>query len=432
MHRFDSAFRYVRSPDAWPVAIVNILVGGVWVITPVSERFKYVSSFVDREILRIYLAGMRSEDRGPMKHMAAGVQWICCAQDAFEGGGVARSYSMIYHPYFRKKGWFAPYPETTGYIIPTFFDYARLVNRQEFSDRAVRMADWECRVQMESGAVQGGMIDQAPSPAIFNTGQVIFGWIRAFQETRKPAYLDSATKAGRFLVSQQDEDGAWRKSLSDFTMSSRMSSYTYNTRTAWALMELALVTGLEEFKEAAIRNVEFALGQQLENGWFRSNCLTQPEHPLTHTIAYCIRGIMEIGAIIKNQEYIARARKAADAVLARQRPDGSFVGRYNAEWEPAVSWRCLTGEAQMAGIWGRLYQITGKPEYLEGMRRTNAALRKIQFLHTAHPGIYGGISGSKPIHGPYGRFEILNWAVKFFLDAQMLEHSLADSGAHGA
>ena len=47
-------------------------------------------------------------------------------------------------------------------------------------------------------------------------------------------------------------------------------------------------------------------------------------------------------------------------------------------------------------------------------------------------GVYGGISGSQPIHGAYGRFEILNWAVKFFLDAQMLERSLADSGDHGA
>lgn len=400
-------------------------------IRAISRSVKYYSSFVDHELLRIYLARTRSEDRDPMNHIAAAVQWICHAQDAFTCGGVARSYSMIYHPYFERKGWSAPYPETTGYIIPTFIDYARLVNRQEFADRAIRMADWESRVQMPNGAVQGGVIDQPASPAIFNTGQVIFGWIRTFQETRKPAYLDCAIKAGQFLVSQQDEDGAWRKSLSDFTMNSRMSSYTYNTRTAWALMELALVTGSEEFKKAAIQNVEFALGQQLENGWFRSNCLTQPVHPLTHTIAYCIRGIMEIGAILKNEEYLASARKAADAVLDKRRPDGSLAGRFNERWEPTVSWRCLTGEAQMAGIWGRLYQMTGQHKYLEALRSTNAALRKVQFLHTDHPGMYGGISGSEPIHGTYGRFEILNWAVKFFLDAQILERLLTDNGEHG-
>jgi uncharacterized protein YyaL (SSP411 family) len=401
-------------------------------ISSIAQRVKYYSSFIDHELIKMYLGGSRSEERDPMKHIEAGVEWICHAQDAFGGGGVARSYSMVYHPFFKRRGWFAPYPETTGYIIPTLFDYGRLVNRQEFADRAVRMADWECLVQLESGAVQGGMVDQAPSPAIFNTGQVIFGWVRAFKETAQSTYLASAVKAGKFLISQQDTDGAWRKSLSDFTNNSRMNSYTYNTRTAWALMELALVTGDEEFEAAAIRNVEFALRQQNENGWFQSNCLTQPDRPLTHTIAYCIRGIMEIGAIMKNQEYLARARRAADAVLARQRPDGCLAGRFDEQWEPAVTWRCLTGEAQMAGIWGRLYQITGHAEYLEGMRRTNAALRKVQFLQTDHPGLYGGISGSHPIQGAYGRFEILNWAVKFFVDAQMLEQSLTNNGAHGA
>ena len=85
----------------------------------------------------------------------------------------------------------------------------------------------------------------------------------------------------------------------------------------------------------------------------------------------------------------------------------------------------------MAGIWGRLYQMTGKQAYLDGLRTTNAALVRVQYLHTDHPGIHGGIGGSEPIHGVYGRFEILNWAVKFFIDALMLEQSLTDNVSHG-
>ena len=85
---------------------------------------------------------------------------------------------------------------------------------------------------------------------------------------------------------------------------------------------------------------------------------------------------------------------------------------------------------QMAGIWGRLYQMTGKSEYLDALKLTNAALRRLQFMNAGYPGVYGGISGSEPIHGIYGRFEILNWAVKFFLDAQMLEQSLDHSIRH--
>jgi uncharacterized protein YyaL (SSP411 family) len=397
-------------------------------IEAISSLAKHYGSFLSYDLAKLYLCHRSGSESTIGEHIQGAIKWICNAQDAFGDGGVARSYSMTHHPYFKRRGWIPSYPETTGYIIPTMFDYAHRAGRDEIADRAVRMADWECRVQMENGAVQGGTIDQPPTPAIFNTGQVIFGWIRAFQETARQRYLDCAIKAARFLVAQQEEDGSWRKSLSRYA-SSNMSFYTYNTRTAWALLELYQETGIEEFKNSAVRNVEFALGQQNENGWFRSNCLHDPSQPLVHTIAYCVRGVLEIGARLRNDQYIARARKAADALLIRRRPDGSLAGRFNERWEPTVTWRCLTGEAQMAGIWGRLYQLTGKHEYYEGLKTTAAALRRVQFMRTEHQGIYGGISGAEPIHGRYGQYEVLNWAVKFFVDAQMLEQSLAEKTA---
>ena len=36
-------------------------------------------------------------------------------------------------------------------------------------------------------------------------------------------------------------------------------------------------------------------------------------------------------------------------------------------------------------------------------------------------GTRGGIKGSFPVDGDYGRFEYLNWACKFFIDANLLE-----------
>ena len=47
------------------------------------------------------------------------IDWLCRAQDhsASADGGVARDYSLIH-------GWATSYPETTGYIIPTFLAYS--------------------------------------------------------------------------------------------------------------------------------------------------------------------------------------------------------------------------------------------------------------------------------------------------------------------
>jgi uncharacterized protein YyaL (SSP411 family) len=338
---------------------------------------------------------------------------------------VARSYSIIYNTYFERKGWVASYPETTGYIIPTMFDYAHLTKRADIFDRAIRMADWECDVQMENGAVQGGTIDQPPTPAIFNTGQVIFGWVRAFQETGKEKYLDSAVKAGKFLVEHQEKDGSWRKNLSQYA-SDRMPFYTYNTRTALALLQLATIQNDGPFREVAVRNIEFALNQQTDNGFIKYNCLSDDSQPLVHTIAYCVEGILESGILLNNQIFISGAKKTADALMKKQRSDGSLAGRFNHKWEPTVSWSCVTGDAQISIIWGRLFQITGESRYLDCMKKSNNCLRGVQALNTKNQNIYGGMFGSYPIHGEYGRFEILNWAVKFYIDALMLEESIED------
>ena len=153
-------------------------------------------------------------------------------------------------------------------------------------------------------------------------------------------------------------------------------------------------------------------------------CLVvQPEtvRPLLHTIAYCIRGILEVGNLLSNHNYIQSAKKAADALIGRQRNDGSLPGCFNDQWEPAVSWSCLTGNAQIAIIWGRLYQITKERKYLDSLINGNNYLKGVQLLETKNPDLYGGITGSFPLHGLYGRFEVLNWAVKFFIDSLMLE-----------
>ena len=387
---------------------------------------KYYASFIDYDLAQIYLGKPGTDTWNAAEHLNAATRWICRAQDVSRDGGVARSYSLTYNTYFGRRGWNPSYPETTGYIIPTMFEYAKFSGNGEMYDRAVRMADWECEVQMDNGAVQGGTIDQAPTPAVFNTGQVIFGWVRAFQETNCQRYLDSALRAGNYLVEQQDKDGAWRKYLSDFASRS-MEFYSYNTRTAWALLRLHAVSGDSMYMEAAVRNVEHALTQQEENGWFRNNCLSDPARPLLHTIAYCIRGILETGIYLDRPSFIDAARKASDALLERQRGDGSLSGRFDEKWKPAVSWSCLTGDAQISIVWGRLYQRTRDPKYLDGVKKANAYLKKIQLTRTRNPDIFGAIAGSDPIHGQYGRFEVLNWAAKFFMDALLMEISIENN-----
>ena len=92
----------------------------------------------------------------PVKvHLQAAIDWLCVAQDVV-GDGVSAGYSFRY-------GWFPPYPETTGYIIPTFFDYAAACEVETLRLRAVRMAEWELTVQFPSGAIPSGLWGSDPT-----------------------------------------------------------------------------------------------------------------------------------------------------------------------------------------------------------------------------------------------------------------------------
>jgi hypothetical protein len=393
-------------------------------VTAVVERARHYLSLANADLARGYLMLPRKQLPPREESLRAAIEWICCAHDASGDGGVARSYTIAYNYFFKRRGWLPSYPETTGYIIPTLFDYAKRTGREDLFARAVRMADWESTIQLPSGAVMGGTVDAAAAPAIFNTGQVIFGWVRAFQETGRQSYLDSAVRAGDFLLGAQDVDGAWRKSLGNFA-SSELASYTYNTRSAWALLLLSDASRDPRYRDAAIRNVDFALTEQLPNGWLRNNCLSDAARPLLHTIAYALRGILEIGLALRNETYIAAARKAADALLLKQREDGSLAGRFTSDWQPAVEFTCLTGNVQMGTVWASLHGYTRDDKYLRALSKANVFTQSVQWLGTGNRGLDGGISGSFPLHGQYGRFEVLNWATKFFADSLMLEADIS-------
>lgn len=355
----------------------------------------------------------------PREHLDAALAWLVRAQDATPDGGVSRGYSVAWNAYRRARGWQPSYPETTGYIIPTFFEAAARLERPELRKRAVRMADWEIEVQLPSGAVQGGVIGEGvePTPAVFNTGQVMLGWLRAWRETGNAAYLEAARRGGDFLRTCQDERGAFSRAHSRFA---RADTTTYCTRVAWALCELGLAVDDTAYVDAARRNVEFGLSQQEPNGWFRANCLSDPERPLLHTIAYAARGILEVGLLLEDERYVDGARRTVRALADRIRPDGSLAGRFGRGWSERAEWSCLTGDAQFAVLAVRVAERDGDPRLRELARNLCRFLMRTQNRTSADPGVNGGIKGSFPFDGEYGRYELLNWAAKFFVDAMLL------------
>jgi hypothetical protein len=183
-----------------------------------------------------------------------------------------------------------------------------------------------------------------------------------------------------------------------------------------------LLAGDEELVAGAKRNLDWALSQQTESGWFASNAFTPDRSPFTHTIAYAIRGFMESGVLLGEERYLQAAVRPARALANVQRQDGWLAGSYRDGWiADATSYCCLTGLAQMSLNWTRLAQITGEEGFRARARAGLDYLKTTQKLATPDAAVRGGIAGSSPIWGDYSRFEYPNWAAKFFSDALMMD-----------
>jgi hypothetical protein len=366
-----------------------------------------------KELAREQAGGFPAEPEH-RPHLNEAIGWLERAQDATPDDGFARGYSIAWNPYLRSRGWQPSYPETTGYIIPTLYEAAAALDRPDLAARATKAAHWEVAVQLPSGAVQGGVIGEGRSPAVFNTGQVIFGWLRAWEVTGETAFAEAARRAGRFLASSLDENGDWRSGNSQFA---RPDSTLYNARATWALAEAGSRLGEPEFLSAAHRHLRAVARRQHPNGWFPDCCLSDPTRPLLHTLAYTIRGLLEGGRVLQDEELLRSAELAAQALAGAVRSDGWLPGRFASDWSTGAEWSCLTGEAQMANNWMRLFMIRGDRKWLEPVPAVLQFLKRTQNRTHDDPGIRGGIKGSGPLDGDYGRFEILNWATKYFVDA---------------
>jgi len=350
-------------------------------------------------------------DQGQNKrYIEAAMDWLCHAQDVSKDGGVAGWYSF-------RRGWSPSYPETTGYIIPNFFEYYKKTQDEQYRKRAVRMADWLVSIQMPSGAFQSHVIGSKPEPRVFNTGMILFGLVRAFVETNDEKYLRSAKRAGNFLVGAQDDDGAWRKyAYNGF-------AHSYYSRVSWGLLALGEAAGDGRYIECARKNLNWALTNMGENFWFENTAFEKGKNPYTHTIAYLLEGLLESGDILKESRYIGSAIGAAERLMRVFESRRFMPGDFDQKWRGNFNYTCLTGDAQISIVWQKIYSLTGDARFLNASLKMNDHLKAKQMRFPVNA-VRGGISGSYPIWGAYHPFWLPSWAAKFFIDALSAEDEI--------
>lgn len=397
-----------------------------WQFSAIAKETKILCLHPDKTIrqhvrldLMRYLFGLVKPGAGEIEQCAnAAVDWLLRAQSATPDDGVSLGYFPCDGVY---KGWRPSYPETTGYIITTLFNYAFRFDKPLVREAAIKMAKWEIEIQMPSGAVQGGPVTtpERQTPAAFNTGMVLDGWCTAFHETQDTAFLDAARKAADFLLNDLDEN-AYFITNGDYVSAGEIKTYT--CLCAWALYRFGELVEDKRYCEESIRSIEAALRQQQSNGWFAHNCLNRSDAPLTHTIGYALQAILEVGLLSGREDFLEAAQRGLDPILPNITPTGYLAGRFYSDWEPASFSSCLTGNAQIAIVCFRLAEVTRKASYAEIANRLLDFLKSLQYSVAVNTEFHGAIAGSFPLFGEYMRSGYPNWATKYYLDALLLHY----------
>jgi uncharacterized protein YyaL (SSP411 family) len=339
----------------------------------------------------------------------AGIRWLHRTHDSTGRRGCSKGYSLI-------KGWLPPYPETTGYIIGTLVSDTRRTGNRESLERAVEMADWEVEVQQADGGVMEGVFTGEHKPStIFNTGMVMHGWLDLHEWSPRTEYLDAATRAGEYLRRNQDADGAWRGAVEHHGL-----PHTYCSRVSWALIRLGKATGDESYLDLASRQLDWVLQMQQENGWFASCNFKPGTDPNTHGIAYTLRGLLESAVLTGQDRYMEAVKHTSGPLIdCLETQGGRMPATFDSSWRPTARYDCLTGIAQLGGVWLRLYEVTGGDKYRDvGLRAVELAAGHQE--RSSWPPVDGALPGSYPVYGRYAPLQFPNWATKFLVDSLLI------------
>jgi hypothetical protein len=339
------------------------------------------------------------------RHLEATAAWLVRSIDHGDGGS-CNNFSPL-------RGWSRPYPETTGYLIPTLFELSDRLPDLDGASRAVDLGEWLLSVQDPDGWWSGGLHPpKEQRPSIFNTAQILRGMTALDTRTEDGRWLAAAGRANRWMAAQIGPSGTWEGT--DYRASGTPSYYSY---AAAPMLSVAMSLGEAGARDAALRVLDAIVARRRQNGTFPQWGFTEGDPAFTHTIAYTLQGLLEAAALTGDWGRYGEPTEDGLRALARlaEGADGRLPGRIDDDWQGSASYVCLTGNAQIA--WA-LLELAGRGD--AGL--TTAAVALTDYVVGAQRlrgpgGIRGAVGGSSPLWGRYMFMRYPNWAAKYLCDA---------------
>ncbi|MCI9033759.1 MAG: methyltransferase domain-containing protein [Lachnospiraceae bacterium] len=269
-----------------------------------------------------------------------------------------------------------PYPEVTGYFIPSLLQWG-------YRDIALSFAKWLCEIQKPDGSWYD---TEDKEPYIFDSAQILKGLLSI-----RHLYSEADVNIRRgcdWILGNMREDGRLPSPRENDFGDGRIYSEIIHIYCLSPLIEAGKVFNVPEYIEKAYRILSYYKEHEYKQ-------ITQ-FGLLSHFYAYVMEGLLDMG-----EEKLAR--EAMESVSRIQKESGAVPAYSN------VNWVCTTGMFQLALVWFRLGELD----------RGNKAFQYACRLQNASGGWFGScLSDKQPdeVNTYFPNSEI-SWAVKYFLDA---------------
>lgn len=265
-----------------------------------------------------------------------------------------------------------PYPEVTGYIIPTLYKYG-------YIEEARELAKWLISIQNNDGGFTGA---GEMKEYIFDSAQILRGFL-VFKDDeiiREPI-KQAIRKVTHYLYNNILNNGE----------NGYISQYESDT----IIPETILLYTLKPFKEAAkyLNEIKYLdVIENLMNYYLNHKNLLQ-KSTLTHFLSYEIEALIELN----KQEYVLDILK----YMENKQEKNNYISAMEG-----CNWVCTPGIAQLAVCW-----------YKCG--NSSAANKAILYLEELqlNSGAFFGSYGDGAEYFP--NVEI-SWVIKYYLDANFL------------
>jgi ubiquinone/menaquinone biosynthesis C-methylase UbiE len=321
-------------------------------------------------------------------------------------GGYSRKFSFI-------DGKDKSYIETTGYIIPSLIKVGIYLGDKKYINSALKAGKWLLEVQNSDGSFSE--ID-TNKPYAFDTGQCLIGLNYLYEYTKDDDYLQASKKASYWLMNYQEDDGSWE------SVAYNNQKHTYYSRVASAMYQYAIISNDEVIKKSALKHIQWVIDNQLDNGYFKYSSFLEDYPAYLHTLVYVLEGLLDIYEINKDETILKAILKNTDSFKnINLNRDVVLCSQYDENYHCVNSQRCITGLAQWAGVAIRVYHITKDEAYKRCAINTIYYLKAKQLKDSF---MRGGFSASVPFWGRYGAFSFVNWSNKFFIDSMLMYNKL--------